>query len=203
MLVKASCALSRAIAILLIPFAGHSASAQTIEFMSEPPTADGKLNDAERALQIRQFPKQYRFDNPLVEEPEITYRLGFTPTHLFVAITTNADEVIYRNRGYLWGDGWRLLLGDTTEGSRTTSYIEVLVSPKAPGDDRIEMAIGTQDHVQLFRRLSDRSRSAEGVTDEGAVFEATIAWADLAPFDPVFDPRIGVNLYFAKGLSTP
>lgn len=203
MLFKASSVLFGTLSFICPLLEAHAATAQNVEFLHETPTADGKLSEAELALKTRLFPKQYRFDNPKVEATKIAYRLGFTPTHLYVAITTNADKVTYRNRGYLWGDGWRLLLGDTADGSRTPTYIDVLVSPRAPGDDQLEIVIGTQDHVQVLRRLSESSQAAEGTTDEGTVFEAVIAWTDLAPFHPGFDPRIGMNLYFAKGHSTP
>lgn len=192
-----------ALALFLSALIPSLAMAQDVEFLDEAPQADGKLSPAEEALALRTFPEAYRFDNPDVEAPDIAYRVGYTARHLYVAITTTAPEITYRNRGYLWGDGWRLLLGDPSDGSRTATYIEVLVSPKAQGDDRIEMAVGTQDNVQVFRRLSPASRSAEGALPNGTVFEAVIAWADLAPFHPLFDPRIGMNLYFAKGLSAP
>ena len=176
--------------------------AQDVEFISSPPEADGKLSASERSLVARSFAHSYRFDNPDVDAPDVRYRIGYTATHLYIAITTTAEAIEYRNRGYVWGDGWRLLLGKPSDGSRTATYTEVLVSPKAPDDDRIEAVIGTQDNVQVYRPLSQESQVSEGVIGGGTVFEATLAWEDLAPFHPVFDERISLNLYFAKGLST-
>ncbi|MEO0418777.1 MAG: alpha/beta hydrolase-fold protein [Pseudomonadota bacterium] len=195
--------LSRLAAFFTLLLLVAPANAQEIEFLPSQPHADGRLNDSERSLVARQFAQGYRFDNPDVKAPDIQYRIGYTATHLYIAITTTSETIEYRNRGYVWGDGWRLLLGDTADGARTATHTEVLVSPKAPGDNRTEAVIGTQDNMQVYRALSNRSQVSEGLTDGGAVFEAVLAWDDLAPYHPVFDEGVGVNLYFAKGLSTP
>ncbi|QYJ07031.1 carboxylesterase family protein [Qipengyuania flava] len=166
------------------------------------PRADGVLSEPEAALAPRPFPVQLRFDNPDVKAPRIDYRVGYTATHLYVAITTSADSVTYRNRGWLWGDGWRIILTDSALGPRSARFIELIISPRAEGDTRRELAMAVQDGEQVYRALSPASTVAEARIADGTLFEARIAWADLAPFHPLFDPAIGLNLYFAKAFET-
>jgi predicted esterase len=171
--------------------------------MSFEPQIDGRLSSEERALAPQAFRQEFRFDNPDVEVPDIHFRLAYSPNYLYLAIETGADKICYRNRGFLWGDGWKLLLADASGPPRSARYVEIFASPKAPEDERVEMFLGVQDNQQVYRRLSKHSDFAEGVDQGRSIFEAKIAWTDIAPFQPLLNDQIGINLYFAKGLETP
>lgn len=195
-------ALLAALAAISVPAHGAEHTIAATLMPPEAPQADGTLSPDEAALPAHAFPVQLRFDNPDVEAPRIDYRLGYTATHLYVAITTAADRVTYRNRGWLWGDGWRIILTDSALGPRSGRFIELVISPRAEGDPRRELAMAVQDGEQVYRALSPSSTVSEGETKRGTLFEARIAWADVAPFHPLFDPAIGLNLYFAKALES-
>ena len=51
--------------------------------------------------------------------------MGYTATHLYLYIETDAPEVSYHQRGYLWGDGYKLLLGLPKESTLTNEYYDI------------------------------------------------------------------------------
>ncbi|MEL6686554.1 MAG: prolyl oligopeptidase family serine peptidase [Pseudomonadota bacterium] len=165
--------------------------------------ADGRLSEAEQTIPTAVFQERFDFGESGVEPLDITYRLAYSDTHLYVAIETDANDLIYRNRGFLWGDGWRLLLAlPESDKDRTSRYSDVWVSPKAPGNDQPEIFLAVRDNQQVYQRFSDQTVAAESHTETGTLFEAEIAWADIPPFHPAFTPDVGVNLYFAKAYET-
>ena len=177
-------------------------SSISIPFVSGDIAADGRLSAAEEAIPAYPFPARYLFDNPQMDEPEIRYRLAYTTTYLYVAISTTADQITYRNRGYLWGDGWRILLAKPTATGRSDQYLDIYAQPRAPLDEGVEIFLATQDNNQAYRRLSTDTKADDASIEQGTLFEATIAWNDLDPFNPLLAGEMGVNLYFAKGFET-
>ncbi|WP_430431536.1 alpha/beta hydrolase-fold protein [Oceanicaulis sp.] len=183
-----------------------SASAQDAHqagFLYENPILDGVLDDTAQSLPRYHFPYHFTFDNPPVEPVQVEYRLGYTPTHLYVHIQTSAEAISYHNRGYLWGDGYKLLLGLPEAGEGTSQYYEIGVSPTL--DERMrphQNRILTYNFQQVYRPFGPDSASAASVNPDGSGFELLIAWSDLPPYHPWMSDDLGFNLYFAKGFDT-
>ena len=175
-----------------------------VSYIAETPKIDGLLDEGLERLPVLRFSEFYTFDNPDVPPVTVTYRLGYTAEHLYVFIETDAEDLSFHGRGYVWGDGYKLLLALPGEGDLADEYIDIGVSPSENRDDhRSQNSIlaynGGQDITQT---LTMRSQTRNARFDGGTGFEALIAWADIPPYHPWFVDRIGFNLYFAKGFDT-
>ncbi|MCM8556535.1 alpha/beta hydrolase-fold protein [Sphingomicrobium sediminis] len=189
------------ISLLLTAAAAAAGQPVTATYLDTDPQIDGNLSAAEAALPAQQFRVENRLDNPDVPVPEIRFRLGYTPDHLYLAISHDGDAVSYHNRGYLWGDGWRIILTDAPDG-RSGNFVEIYGDPRPEGDDGAEAFLAVQNGDQVYRRFRGDSRVAEAAGPDGTVFEALIDWGDIRPFRAGFDDIAGINLMFAKGLQT-
>jgi len=172
-------------------------------FLSETPIVDGVLDEAAEALTPYAFAHRFTFGNRDDAPAEITYRLGYTPTHLYLHIQTDAPAVSYHNRGYLWGDGYKLLLGLPETADGTGQYYEIGVSPTRDAQMRPhENRILTYNFTQVYRPFGPESSSVAAPNPDGSGFELLIAWSDLPPYHPWMVEAMGFNLYFAKGFET-
>ncbi|MEE4213013.1 MAG: prolyl oligopeptidase family serine peptidase [Parvularcula sp.] len=187
--------------MLLTAIALLGVNAIPVTHMQFDPAADGALSAAEADVPLQRFGQEFRFDNPEVERAELAFRLGYTETHLYLAITTDRP-VTYHPRGDLWGDGYRILLARSENGEASPQYRDIYVDPRPPDDEGVEIFTAAVDGVQVFTKLSDDSAVAEASHEFGSVFEAMIAFSDIEPFDPVWAEPIGLNLYFAKAYRT-
>lgn len=183
-----------------------SASAQDVYqagFLEETPVLDGVLDSSAQGLPRYGFPHRFTFDNPPVEPVSVEYRLGYTPTHLYVHVQTGDPEIRYHNRGYLWGDGYKLLLGLPEAEDGTSQFYEIGVSPTQ--EERLrphQERILSYNFEQVYRSFGPDSGSAASATPDGSGFELLVAWSDLPPYRPWMSDALGFNLYFAKGFDT-
>lgn len=182
--------------------APDSAPPVEVRYLPRQPVIDGVLEPWVETLPVQRFAQEYRFDNPDMPRPEIGYRLGYTEDYLYLAITTSATTVAYHDRGFLWGDGYRLLLALPNASGRSDEYADITVSPVPAGDKATEIRLHTLNNIQHFRKLGPATRAAEAAGASGTVFEALIAWDEIDPFHPLLRQELGFNLYFAKGFRT-
>ena len=174
-----------------------------VAFLDTTPVIDGRLDPGLESMTANRFAEFYRFDNPELPRVEVTYRLGYTAHHLYLYLETDAPEVSYHARGYLWGDGYKLLLGLPQPDGRTDEYYELTYSPTEDLDDSARQRIAVYNAGQeTDATLSEGSRSRAAAGQRHSGFEALIAWDDIPPYHPWFVDRLGLNLYFAKGFDT-
>jgi len=173
---------------------------QSIEvpFINFQPLVDGQLDEALTQLPEHQFNRFYRFDNPVTEKVAVSYRLAYTPTHFYVYIQADADQISYNRRGYLFGDGFKLLLAQPQTDGLTNEYYDLFFSPSKDRDYFERQRIGSYNFKHISRAFSEASHSQEKVTNGKSGFEALIAWSDLDPLHPWLTNAMGYNLYFAK-----
>lgn len=167
------------------------------------PVIDGVLDKKLRHLEPHGFNHFWQFDNPVTDTVQVTYRLAYTPKHLYVYIETESDHISYHRRGHVWGDGYKLLLGIPISDGLTPEFYELNYSPaKDTASAQARQRIGTFNGTQIFKKLSAKSQSQERAIQGKSGFEALIAWNDIPPYHPWLLPEMGYNLYFAKGISS-
>ena len=106
-----------------------------VPYLEKSPNIDGRLDHELSDLPCRQFNHIWQFDNPVTDTAEITYRLGYTVDHLYLYIESNVDSISYHRRGYLWGDGYKLLIGIPNDSGSTDEYYELAFSPLEEVED--------------------------------------------------------------------
>ncbi|MFK8029103.1 MAG: alpha/beta hydrolase-fold protein [Gammaproteobacteria bacterium] len=176
---------------------------ELISYFSTMPVVDGQLDKHLARLPKRHFGHKFTFDNPDVPPVNVTYRMAYSSNHLYLYIETDTDKISYHRRGYLWGDGYSLLLGIPQTDRGTNEYYEIGYSPTLEPDyewDRQRIAV--YNFQTPTTKLSASSSSQEAAFNGKTGFEALIAWDDLLPYHPWMLEEIGFNLYFAKGFDT-
>jgi len=153
-------------------------------------------------LDIKKFKYIWQFDNPVTDTVQVTYRMAYTPSHLYLYIETDVDSVSYHRRGYLWGDGYKVLLGIPQKDSLTNEYYELAYSPSLDKDNWERQQIFGYNFTQIRKYFSKSSTSQEMALNQKSGFEALIAWDDIKPYHPWFLDEIGFNVYFAKGIES-
>ena len=172
-----------------------------ITYLTEIPIIDGKRDPFLNHLPKRQFDHFYNFDNIGTKNVVVTYSLAYHQDGLYILFETNAQELSYHKRGYLYGDGYKVTLGFYKSSGRSDEYYELVYSPTLQSEDRKwRQYIASFNFDGIPRTLSQKSLSQETVTSHGTSFEAFIAWDDIYPYHPQLHSDLGINLYFAKGL---
>ena len=199
--------------ILLIPFTNgqnqltsppsKTQAAVEVPFISVNPKIDGILDQNLESIPTYSFNYIWQFDNPVTDTATVNYRLAYTPTHLYLYIETNVDSISYHRRGYLWGDGYKILVGMPQKDSSTNEYYELSFSPTLdPSYAWDRQRIMAYNFDQATPKLSDHTHSQEKAQAGKSGFEALIAWSDIPPYHPWFLKAMGFNLYFAKGIES-
>lgn len=171
-----------------------------VQFISDTPNIDGHLDSNLEFLNKNSFEYVWQFDNPVTDTVEVTYRLAYTPTHLYVYLETDIDSITYHRRGYLWGDGYKVLLGIPQMDSLTNEYYELFFSPTVEKEyEYARQGISYYNFDQVTNKLSSNTQSQESAHKNTCGFEALIAWEDVKPYHPWFMNEMGYNIYFAKG----
>lgn len=181
---------------------GQRVTQDKISFINFTPVVDGMLDDKLINLEEKKFNHFFQFDNPKADSIPVTYRIGYTPSHLYLYIETKADSITYRDRGFINGDGFKLLLAKPQQDSLTDEYYDIVFSPskdkKYWARKRIWDYNRNQDHG---KKLSAATLFEEKGTNGKCGFEVMLAWKDVEPYHPWFSEQLGYNLYFAKAIS--
>ncbi|WP_395377157.1 alpha/beta hydrolase-fold protein [Marinicella sp. W31] len=169
-----------------------------VSYIDFQPVVDGQLDAALQKLPVHQFNRFYRFDNPVTEQVSVSYRLAYNATHMYMYIEAAADQISYNRRGYLYGDGFKLLLAQPGPEGLTDEYYDLFFSPSEDPDYFERQRIATYNFKMISRPFSSVSQSQERAFEGKSGFEALIAWSDIDPMHPWFSEALGYNLYFAK-----
>ena len=173
-----------------------------ILFLENNPIIDGTLDKNLSSLKKRQFKYIWQFDNPVTDTVAVTYRMAYTPSHLYVYIETETDSINYRPRGFVNGDGFKLLLATPQKDSITNEYYDMVFSASKDKKYWARKRIWDYNHNQGSNKaFGDNTKFEEKNNGKTNGFEALIAWNDIPPYHPFFKEKIGYNLYFAKAIS--
>lgn len=197
--------------ILLFQFASVISKPKVIEesdipivkFTEKEPIIDGILDDHLQDLIAYQFPQFFRLGNPKTDKVEVTYRVAYTPTHIYFYFETDADSISYHKLGNLWGDGYKILLGAAQENGKTNEYYDLAFSPSKDDNYWARQRVAAYNFSQPYIPLSKSTQSQEKDLGDRTGFEVMIAWEDIYPYHPWFNANIGYNIYFAKGFYLP
>jgi predicted esterase len=186
--------------LLILVKSNAENSIKPIEYLSQTPVIDGRLDANLNGLENREFDYFFQFDNPKTKKIPVTYKLGYTETHLYIYIEAKADKITYHRRAYLWGDGYKVLLAIPQNSNQTNEYYDLAFSPSLDKSYWDRQTISVFNFTQEHNNFSDKTLSQESVYNGISGFEALIAWSDIEPYHPWFLNRIGFNLYFAKAV---
>ncbi len=172
-----------------------------IPMLETKPTIDGRLDEGLETLEAQSFNYIWQFNNPVTDTVPLSYRLAYTPEHLYLYIEAETDSLIYRRRGFSNGDGYKLMLGLPQVDSLTDEFYSIYYSPSKDFDYWTRQRIWEYNREIPNRDLTEASESQELAYDGKCGFEALIAWQDIPPYHPWFNEQMGYNLYFAKALA--
>ena len=172
-----------------------------ISFLGKNPTIDGVLDTDLIDLKERDFNYIWQFDNPATDTVSVTYRMGYTPTHLYLYLETKTDSINYRPRGFVNGDGFKFLIATPQKDSITSEFYDMVFSASKDKNYWARKRIWDYNHNQGSNRaFGEKTKFIEKNNGETNGFEALIAWEDIPPYHPFFKDSIGYNLYFAKAI---
>ena len=188
--------------LVLLKLSYPSKDKKDVSFIEKTPVIDGQLDADLFHLDIKRFKHIWQFDNPVTDTAQLSYRIAYTPSHLYLYIETNVDSISYHKRGYLWGDGYKILLGIPQADSLTNEYYELAYSPSEDKNHWERQKVFGYNFTQIRKYFSKSSMSQELASQGKSGFEALIAWSDIKPYHPWFLDEMGLNIYFAKGIES-
>ncbi|TPN82282.1 carboxylesterase family protein [Aquimarina algicola] len=172
-----------------------------ISFLEKKPIIDGVLDKELTDLKEFEFNHIWQFDNPVTDTVPVTYRMGYTSTHLYVYIEAKSDSINYRKRGFVNGDGFKLLLAKPQLDSLTDEYYDMVFSASKDKEYWARKRIWEYNRAQgSNKKFSKNTLFEEKASNGKSGFEALISWKDIDPYHPWFMEKIGYNLYFAKAI---
>ncbi|MBB6523194.1 alpha/beta hydrolase-fold protein [Pseudoteredinibacter isoporae] len=179
-------------------------NAEQLPLIMERPFIDGKRDPFLQSIAPSKFTKIYTFDNEYSDDNiNAQYTLAIHKEGLYVLIETNAQSLSYHKRGFLYGDGFKVMVGKANPFGRSKEYIELSYSPtNLKKDKKQEQYISSYNGSSLGKKLSSGASIAASETDSGTSFEAFIPWNDIHPYHPSTNRHVGINLYFAKGMKS-
>jgi predicted esterase len=181
---------------------GQNLLSDKISFLNFTPVIDGKLDDELVNLEKRKFKHFFQFDNPIAESTSVNYRVAYTPTHLYLYIETEADSITYRDRAFINGDGFKLLMAKPQKDSLTDEYYDIAFSPSKDKKYWTRKRIWDYNQKQNHgKKISGETQFEEKSHNRKCGFEVLLAWKDIEPYHPWFSEQLGYNLYFAKAIS--
>lgn len=181
---------------------GQSLKSDEIRFLDFTPVIDGKPDAKLKNFKPKEFNHFFSFDNVAARRTKITYLMGYTPTHLYLYIEAPADSITYRDRGFINGDGFKLLLAKPQKDSLTDEYYDIVFSPSKDKKYWARKRIWEYNRNQSHgKKLSTETRFEETFYNGKSGFEVLLAWKDVDPYHPWFSEHLGYNLYFAKAIA--
>lgn len=187
-------------AVFLVMLVTLHATAIDIPYIKFTPVIDGQLDDNLSTLKSYAFEQYYDFGDPVEIPVKVNYRLAYNEKHLYVYIETDATKITYNKRGYLYGDGFKIVLGLLKNHQRSDEYYDLSYSPNT-NNHWSQQFIATYNGRHINKPLSQLSQTKALAHDQGTGFETLIDWDDIHPINPIFDRNIGLNIYFAKSIS--
>ncbi len=172
-----------------------------VDFLSREPVVDGRLDEDLQALPRRSFSFLYK-PNPATPDTVGEYRLAYGTGFFYLFIDVQADQVIYRDRGYQNGDGFVLVLNAPRPDNETTDDL-FLLGYHPTGDPRKPFAqMVWKRNDQSGPSRPSASAAASTCTPRTATlgFEALLRWDDVHPYHPWLSDGVGFNIFFSKAI---
>jgi predicted esterase len=185
-------------------YTDQSKSASTplnINYIESRPVIDGRLDKRLSDLKFNEFDYYNDFGDPVDNEIKVRFKLAYNKEFFYVYIETDADKISFNKRGYLYGDGFKIILGQLTNGSVTEEYYDLAYSPNSDKTSLDRQFIMTYNTQHISKALSVKSETNELAQTSKTGFETIISWDDIHPINPLFNGDIGLNIYFAKNIS--
>ncbi|MBU1627774.1 prolyl oligopeptidase family serine peptidase [bacterium] len=193
------------IALILITgfefaFAKGNEKESEVTFLGSPPVVDGILDSELINLTIRTFNKTWKSDNNN-SDINISYRLAYGTSFLYLFIEVETDRIICRDRGAQFGDGFNLVLAIPKYGGEPTDEFYVLAFNPQKYEESEEL-IGKKYidyynidcvHRNLYETEFDFKKSNDKVC-----YEVLLPWQEVYPYHPWLSEGIGFNLCFVK-----
>ena len=131
----------------------------SLPILEQKPKIDGARDDFLNELSPLSFAQIYTFDNIYAtDDIRVTYNIALHQDGLYVLIETNAAAVSYHKRGFVYGDGFKLIIGQNTPFGRSDEYTELSYSPTNLEEDRpLAQYISSYNSNNVGRRLSNLS----------------------------------------------
>ena len=174
---------------------------QEVNYLSDAPTIDGKLDNNLIFLEPREFLVKYKSNdnNPVIK---VNYRLAYGIDFFYVYIEIEADKLVYRDRAFQNGDGFHMVLAKPNLDDQPTDEFYVLacsaVNCKSMEWSRNIFWYYNVDNI--FKRTS-KDTKLMFVENEGKTsFELILPWKDVHPYHPWISKGIGFNLCFVKAI---
>ena len=175
-------------------------SQQEVDFLSEAPVIDGKLDQKLHALPIRKF--AYISRKTTDHAIPITYRIAYGTEFFYVFIEAEAEHITFRDRAFQNGDGFLMLLGKPQPNSEQTDEFYELACSEVNTPERV-----WQRHifwnVNVNKLFIPTSVDVKLETHEGngkIGFELLVPWTDVRPYHPWISEEIGFNISFIKAV---
>ncbi len=191
------------ILLLLVGFiqVANAQKINLVEVLETTPYIDGKLDSNLSRLKEHHFNYFFNFGNTDFLKKDITYRMGYTPTHFYLYIELKADSITIRDRGFINGDGFKLLFAKPQTDSSTTEYYDIVFSPSKEEDYWARKRIWEYNRNQNSGKRLTNTQFKEAYENGICGFEVLLAWSDIEPYHPWFSDTIGYNLYFANAIA--
>lgn len=174
---------------------------EEVSYLSETPHIDGQLDEDLHFLKSQSFPVSLKSadSNPA---HHASYRMAYGADFLYLCIEVEANQIVFRDRGYQHGDGFHLVLAKTQPGNQPTDEFYVLAC-SAVNQMRMEWSrtffwYYNVDDIFLRRRNDIQLAYKEG---EAVIsFELVLPWKDVYPYHPWHNDNLGFNLCFVKAV---
>jgi len=161
---------------------------------TEPPTLDGDLHEwsLHDAVTLRAVPMPGA-PSPNSKELSAQAAFAFDREHLYVAISVRDTEPVTQQRGWRYGDGVMLTLGDPGAGDGSPRFVTLGLARSSKGDPTPTVVNrdgtffpdrGRKPPVQLAIRAAK----------DAMVYEVAIPWSAVEPLRPLVHRRWGVNV---------
>ena len=174
-----------------------------IQYVSQKPIIDGKLDANLNYLRVNKFPiqKKSNITNP---NYDVQYRFAYSIDFFYLYIEVDTNKITFRDRGYQNGDGFHMIMAKTLEHNKPSDEFYVLAC-SAVNNKKMEWSrrfFWYYNITHIFKKVSNKTRMQYAINKNKIGFELLIPWQDLRPLNPFVSNKIGFNLCFVKGIGS-
>lgn len=175
------------------------ASAQeNVLFLNETPKINGVIDKEIYGQCLKNFTDIYK-SNEDIDDIDVRYLLGHNSEYLYIYIEADANEIIYRDRGYQNGDGFHITIGKVNEdGSETDEFYVFGFSPANDWSNKMRWYY----NIDLSMAILPDNVLFETAENNGIIsFELLLPWTVAKPYHPWINDNIAFNLCFVKAVN--
>ncbi len=186
------------ILIIAILFSFAIFPQENVAFLTKTPVIDGNLDKKISRHNLKSFPDVYK-SNDEIEDIDVKYFLGYNSEFLYIYIEADANEIIYRDRGYQNGDGFHITIGKAKDdGSETDEFYVFGFSPANDWSNKMRWYY----NIDLSMAILPDNVLFETAEQNGKIsFELLLPWTVAKPYHPYINANIAFNLCFVKAVN--